>query len=370
MTEPPEPGPSPAALTQADPLAPPPRSTPFHKNRWFRRGVGGGVGIAVIVATFIFLLPQFAGYRQVWESVSSLTWPQLGVLAVVTILNVGTYGLAWLAVLPGLHYRQALVASLASTASTYIAPGGAAVGTAVAVGMFRVWGIRARQAALGATLVGLWNQLFTLGAPALAVGLLTLTGEDAAGVTTVALLSLAVFAFFVGGTACALASPRAARWVGGAAASVVSRLLRLVRRGPVSWSGASVVRLRGEMLRVLGRRWILLTVSTIVGQLTVFLVLLASLRTLGVGGSEVSLLEAFAAWSLARVLGSIPITPGGIGVVELGLTSVLVGFGGANADVVAAVLLYRFLTIVPTLLLGLAGGATWRHHRPARTVAS
>jgi uncharacterized membrane protein YbhN (UPF0104 family) len=43
----------------------------------------------------------------------------------------------------------------------------------------------------------------------------------------------------------------------------------------------------------------------------------------------------------------------------------LVGFGGDNAEVVAAVLVYRFLTIVPTLVLGLLAGATWRLHRPA-----
>ena len=63
-------------------------------------------------------------------------------------------------------------------------------------------------------------------------------------------------------------------------------------------------------------------------------------------------MEAFAAWSLARILGSIPITPGGIGVVELSLTATLIGFGGNNAGVVAAVLVYRFLTMVPTLVLG------------------
>ena len=50
----------------------------------------------------------------------------------------------------------------------------------------------------------------------------------------------------------------------------------------------------------------------------------------------------------------------------MGLTGVLVGFGGHNADVVAAVLIYRFLTIVPTLLLGLLAGATWRRHNPTR----
>jgi uncharacterized membrane protein YbhN (UPF0104 family) len=51
-------------------------------------------------------------------------------------------------------------------------------------------------------------------------------------------------------------------------------------------------------------------------------------------------------------------------VIELGLTGLLVGFGGNNAGVVAAVLVYRFLTVVPTLVLGLLFGATWRSHRP------
>ena len=81
--------------------------------------------------------------------------------------------------------------------------------------------------------------------------------------------------------------------------------------------------------------------------------LLVSLRALQVPADQVSIVQAFAAWSLARLLGSIPITPGGIGVVELSLTGTLVGFGGNNAGVVAAVLVYRFLTMVPTLVLGL-----------------
>jgi uncharacterized protein (TIRG00374 family) len=96
----------------------------------------------------------------------------------------------------------------------------------------------------------------------------------------------------------------------------------------------------------------------------VFGVLLVSLRVLDVPASEVSLIEAFAAWSVMRVIGSLPITPGGLGVVELGLTSLLVGFGGGQAQVVAAVLVYRVLTIVPTLVLGLLAAATWKRLNP------
>jgi uncharacterized protein (TIRG00374 family) len=107
-----------------------------------------------------------------------------------------------------------------------------------------------------------------------------------------------------------------------------------------------------------------LTLATLGGHLTVYLVLLVTLRVLGVSGGEVSVVEAFAAWSLVRLLGSIPITPGGLGVVELGLTTALVGFGGEQTEVVAAVLVYRVLTVVPTLLIGLLAGATWKRHRP------
>jgi uncharacterized protein (TIRG00374 family) len=83
-----------------------------------------------------------------------------------------------------------------------------------------------------------------------------------------------------------------------------------------------------------------------------------------VPATEVSVTEAFAAWALVRLLGTIPITPGGIGIIELGLTTALVAFGGNNAGVVAAVLVYRFLTMAPTLVCGLITAATWRRHRP------
>ena len=76
------------------------------------------------------------------------------------------------------------------------------------------------------------------------------------------------------------------------------------------------------------------------------------------------MVEAFAAWSLARLLTIVPLTPGGLGVVELGLTGALVGFGGANAPVVAAVLVYRFLTVVPRSPSGSPALATWKRHRP------
>jgi uncharacterized protein (TIRG00374 family) len=201
--------------------------------------------------------------------------------------------------------------------------------------------------------------------PVVALALLTLSKEQNPLLQTVAFVGVAILIVAAAGFAVGLVSDRLAKWVGNAAARITTRLRGLIRRPPVKWDGASFVSFRHEAVGLLKRRWLLLTLATLAGQLTVFLVLLACLRVFDVSAGEVTVIEAFAAWSLARLLGSIPITPGGLGIVEVGLTSALVGFGGHNAEVVAAVLVYRFLTIVPTLLLGLGAATTYRRRKPA-----
>jgi uncharacterized membrane protein YbhN (UPF0104 family) len=124
------------------------------------------------------------------------------------------------------------------------------------------------------------------------------------------------------------------------------------------------VRFRGEALELLRRRWVALTATTLANQLTGYLMFELSLRAVGISRNEISVAESFAAWSVARLLVSLPLTPGGIGVVELGVSGILVGFGGPSTEVVTGVLLYRALSVVPALVLGLLFGATWRLRRP------
>ena len=133
-----------------------------------------------------------------------------------------------------------------------------------------------------------------------------------------------------------------------------------VRRGPVAWGGASFDRFRPDAVDLLQRRWHVLTAGDARGQPH----RLRRARRLAAGVRR-PVVRGDARGGVRRVvvhphLGTIPITPGGIGIVEVGLTSALIGFGGNNAGVVAAVLVYRFLTIVPTLLVGLVSAATWR----------
>jgi putative heme transporter len=344
------------------PLEIPTKASPVRSRR--RQLIGGGIALVVIVATFFFVLPRIADYRDVWDVVKTLTWQGLLALAVAAVVNLLTYAPPWMAALPGLAFRQAFVVTQASTASTYVAPGGAAPGMAVSFAMLRGWGFSGRPVALAVTLTGVWNQLVIFGFPAIALGLLTMEGGDNPLLETMALVGSAVLGGVVVGLAVGFWSAHLARKIGDLAARLVSRLKGLFRRRPVGWDGEAFVRFRHETIGLLRRRWHVLTLATLAGHLAVFAVLLVSLRVLDVPASDVTWIEAFAAWSVVRVLGSLPITPGGLGVVELGLTSLLVGFGGGQAEVVAAVLVYRFLTIVPTLLLGMVAAATWRRHHP------
>lgn len=320
----------------------------------------GLLSLGVVVATFAYFLPTIADYRDVWALVEQLSWGWIALLIAAALLNLATFAPPWMVALPGLSFVHALRVTQVSTALSIVVPGGLVAGVATSYGMLRRWGFASRDVARAVTLTSLWNQFLNLSFPIVAVFLLTSAGGDAALLGIVAFVGVAVLGVAVAALAVVLVSKRLAREIGEVAARLANWALGKVHRGPVSWGGPSFERFRlssGDLLR---RRWHALTAASLAGSLSVFAMLVVALRAFGVSGAEVSLVEAFAAWSFIRIIGSIPITPGGIGIVELGLTSALIGFGGANAGVVAAVLVYRFLTIVPTILVGLVAAATWR----------
>jgi putative heme transporter len=282
------------------------------------------------------------------------------------VLNLVTFAPPWLATLPGLRFRPAFLMTQASTALSIVMPAGAAVGVAGSYGMLRSLGFPARDVARSVTLTGLWNQFGNLFYPIVAIFLLTVTGGESPLLAIVAFVGVAVLGVAVTALVLVLAGDRTATETGDLAARLTNWARGRIGRGPVGWGGESFDRFRRDAADLLRRRWHVLTLATLAGSLSVFFVLFVSLRALDVPATEVSLVEAFAAWALVRLIGSIPITPGGVGIVELGLTGALVGFDGNNAGVVAAVLVFRFLTIVPTLALGLLSAASWRHYRVAR----
>ncbi len=79
------------------------------------------------------------------------------------------------------------------------------------------------------------------------------------------------------------------------------------------------------------------------------------------------------AYSAGQLAANLPITPGGLGVVEGSLTIAIVAYGGAARSTVVAVLLYRVLSFWLALLIGW-GAWVWLawigRHRPRPTSAT
>ncbi|MDQ6838487.1 MAG: YbhN family protein [Actinomycetota bacterium] len=87
----------------------------------------------------------------------------------------------------------------------------------------------------------------------------------------------------------------------------------------------------------------------------------------GAVGANVPWRGLLLAYAAAQLATNLPITPGGLGVVEGSLTVALVAFGGAQASTVAAVLVYRVLSFWLVLPIGWGTlGVLTVSHRRAR----
>jgi uncharacterized membrane protein YbhN (UPF0104 family) len=94
-----------------------------------------------------------------------------------------------------------------------------------------------------------------------------------------------------------------------------------------------------------------------------WLVLLACLRAVRLSQAQLPWQTSLAAFAVIRLLTVMPITPGGLGITELGLIGILAGGAGheASAQVTAAVLMYRSVTYLPSIPLGALACLTWRY---------
>jgi uncharacterized membrane protein YbhN (UPF0104 family) len=311
------------------------------------------LGVALAAAVFAEIVPRIASYGDVAHRLATVSGPWIAALAAGSLLDIVTTALPWQAVLPQLSFLAALAFTQASTALTTVLPGGAPLGMALSFGFLRRLRIDRGAAAFAVAVTGIWSQVMILIYPLVGAILVFATGELSTSTAVIAGASAAGGALIVGLAVAALRSAGAAQWLGDFAARVADRVARTLRRNPPGWSGEALVRLRAERLVLLRRRWPRLTAATLANQLTAYLVFELSLRAVGISLADVRPSEAFLAWAIGRVISSLPLTPGGIGVVELGMIGTLVGFGASNAHVVAAVLLYRGVIVVPTLVIGL-----------------
>jgi uncharacterized protein (TIRG00374 family) len=307
-----------------------------------------------------------ADFGEVWDAIRSLTWLEATTLLLAATWNVLTYQFVILAALPGLTLLRAFVVGQISTAVSNTLPAGSAVGVGVTYSMFSSFGFSAGSIAIASVVTGLWNTFVKLGLPVIALAILTIGGGSNPGLQSAAVTGVAILAGAIAVLALTLSSESVARVTGERLGAIASRLARPFKRGPFDTWGEGFARFRAQSIDLLRRRWFAITLATVISHLSLFALLLLSLRHMGVPSTAVSGPEALAAFALVRLVTAIPITPGNLGVVEVGMAAALVLAGGEETLVVAAVLVYRALSYVFQVPLGLISYGIWRSKKSWR----
>lgn len=332
-----------------------------------RRRVLQAIGSAVaLLAIGYFAFTKFTSFSDVWENIKELTWLEVITLLAIAAWNIVTYWFVMVASLPGSNIWQAMKINQASTAVANTLPGGGALGIGVTYSMYSAYGFPHSSIGLSIVVSGVWNNFVKLGMPVLALALVAIQGNASVARVTAAGIGVLVLGAVIVGFALALRNDSVARRLGGWFAGAASFFKRLVGKGPAGDWGHGFARFRRDALDLLRRRWAWLTLASLVSHLSLYAVLLLTLRHVGVSDAEVGWAEVLAVFAFVRLISAIPITPGGLGVVEVGLTAGLVAAGGARPEVVAGVLVYRVLTWALPIPFGIALYLRWIKSAEAR----
>jgi uncharacterized protein (TIRG00374 family) len=322
--------------------------------------------LSLVLVLFIFALTfRRIDLGSVVVEVRDMTWIELGTVAAITIWNLVTYWWLWVTVTPKLSYGRAAVLTQSGTAVTNTVPGGSAIGVGMAYSMLDSWGITRTGSTLAVLVSGAWNTLVKFALPVLALAIVAMQGDATQRRVTAGLAGIALLAVTLVGFTLVFNKTGFARRAGDLAGRIVSRGRRVVRRPPVHGWGAATAGFRDRAADLLRARWPLITVAALVSHLSLYLVLLVTLRHVGVSNTEVSWAEVLAVFALARLLTVIRFTPGGAGAVEAFLIGGLVAAGGASVEVAAGVVVFRGLTWLLPIPIGYLAYLGWRRRQAA-----
>ena len=291
-----------------------------------------------------------------------MTWPRLASCRAAAVSMV-SYWIMICQVLPSIRLRQAAVVNLGSNAVANTLPAGGALAMAVSWRMLSGWGVSTADYVLYTLVSGVWNVFVRLGLPVVALLVLTTAVRPSALLVVAAVVGLVLLAAVAAGFGLLLRSESFARRAGRVLQRPCARTCRLTRRPPPGDIAGSLCGFRDRAATLLAARGWRITAATVTTQLALWLVLLACLRGVGLSQAQVPWQTSLAAFAFVALLTALPITPGGVGITELGLVSALaVGASHrVSAQVTAAVLLYRAVTYLPPIPLGALACLAWQH---------
>ncbi len=317
------------------------RSAPSLRRTVFWLAVTG-VSLYLVAPSLLDVLGSWRDLRRI-----DLIWfPAMGVLQAA--------GLACLWALQRMALHRArwpdvIESQLAGNALGKIAPAGGAVGAALQYRMLVESGLERGRTVAGITAVNLLTFAVVLALPVLALPAL-LGGSVNRNLVDATLIGVAVFAVLCAAAVAVLAFDRPLEVVGRAA----QRLRNRVRRGaePLQRLPQRLRRERDKLIGTLGPNWKQAVVATVGRWAFDYATLLAALAAVGSTPRPALVLLAFCT---AQVLAQIPVTPGGLGFVEAGLTATLALAGVGAGQAVLATFAYRLFAYWLQLPAGLVG---------------
>ena len=303
--------------------------------------------VAIAGLAIYLVFPAITEVLASWPRLSTLHpwWFTLAVAAQVAHF-VCTFALQRLALRTSAWF-SVVTSQLAGNAITLIMPGGAAAGAAVQFRMLAVSGQDTSSTVGGLAAFSLLGVGGLLALPIFALPVVLLGTPVNRGLVNAALLGAAGFVAFAAFGAIMLAYDAPLRWTGRIAQRARNWILR--KRPPLTGLDKTLLAQRNEIRAVLGEQWwraLLLSAGRLAFD---YLCLLAALRATGSHPRPSLILIAYA---VAGIIGMIPVTPGGLGLVEASLTGLLVLAQVDSSQAVLATLTYRLASYWLPLIAG------------------
>jgi uncharacterized protein (TIRG00374 family) len=317
-----------------------------HPLAW--KTVASRAAMAVLAGVAIYLVfPAITEVLASWPRLSTLNpWWLFAAIAAEIAHFACTFALQRLA-LRTTAWFPVITSTLAGNAITLIMPGGAAVGAAVQFRMLAISGMDTTETVGGLTSFSLLGVGGLLALPVFALPVILLGAPVDRGLEHAALLGAVGFVAFAAFGAVVLTYDAPLRWAGRAAQHVANWARR--KRPPLEGLDGTLLGQRNQIRAALGQQWwqaLLLSAGRLAFD---YLCLLLALRATGSHPRPSLILVAYAA---AGIIGMIPVTPGGLGIVEASLTGLLVLAEVNSSQAVLATLTYRIASYWVPLIAG------------------
>ena len=337
------------------------------KRPLWQRLLSLSVTIAVLVAVFGFILPSLADYRDVLDYVTAIDAGEWIVVAFFAIAFLMAYPIVLVQVMDTLRVRESFVNHMAGTAVTNAVPSGGAIALPINYAMYMSWGFTPHAVSAGLLAAGVWDWLARISLPVIAVFGIALAGDVATWMWAVSIGGVLIVGAAVFFLVKLLDNEDLARRFALWANRVAQRATRLIRKDTPDLVRI-IVQFRTDLNGVVRRRAGRLTIATVWNHAMMTGLFVASVYAVGIDTEMIPLPWVVLAFTLGRFLVMIPVSPGGLGLVDLGWIGILtLGWQTTNPGVPvdtslvsAGVLLFRALTLLPPIPIGMATWLFWR----------